>query len=43
MREIIKYLMLEKRSGSIPKNIEGMWVIIDKIIRDELEDMNKLS
>ena len=41
MGEIVKYLMLEKRSGSIPKNIEGMWVIIDKIIRDELEDMNK--
>lgn len=41
MSEIIKYLMLEKRPGAMTKNVEDVWVTIDKLIRDELEDMNK--
>ena len=41
LSEIIKYLMLERRNGSMTKSVEDIWVIIDKLIRDELEDMTK--
>ncbi len=41
MKDIIKYLMLERVPSSIDEKVQDVWVIIDKIIRDELEDMGK--
>lgn len=41
MNEIVKYLMLEKANNSMSKSTEDVWVTIDKLIRDELEDMSK--
>lgn len=41
MNEILKYLMLEKMSGAMTKSMEDIWITIDKLIRDELEDMSK--
>lgn len=41
MNEVIKYLMLEKANNAMSKSAEDVWVTIDKLIRDELEDMSK--
>lgn len=40
MRDVVKYLMLEKYTQTSGK-VADLWIIIDQIIRDELEDMEK--